>query len=238
MPTPDSPGRVNHSNGLLAAISPREYTRLFPYLESVPLKYKDVLHEPGRPLGYVYFPISGVLSLISPAEKREDGVEVGLVGREGMAGLAVFLGADDSLFRCVVQVPGDGFRMRSEDFHDRVGRDSRLHDLLLRYTHAFMAQVSQSAACNSLHPIEKRLCRWLLAVHGRVGTDRFPLTHEFLAAMLGVRRASVTQAARGLREAELIRYGGGHLTVLNRAGLERTACGCHHIIQQEFDRLA
>jgi CRP-like cAMP-binding protein len=116
-------------------------------------------------------------------------------------------------------------------------RNGALHDLLLRYTHAFLAQLSRSIACNALHPVEKRLSRWLLAVHGRAAGERFPLTHEFLAAMLGVRRASVTEAARKLRQAGLIRYGRGYLTVLDRAGLESAACDCHRIIQAEFDGL-
>jgi CRP-like cAMP-binding protein len=237
MPSSDALGPVPHTNCLLAALPLRERNRLVPYLEPMPLTFKAVLYQAGQPITHVYFPVGGVLSLISTADGRSDGVEVGLVGREGMAGLAVFLRAETAPFRCVVQVPGDCFRMRAEDFRRRVGHDSTLHGILLQYTHAFLTQLSQSVACNSLHPIEQRLCRWLLAVHDRVEVNRFPLTHEFLAAMLGVRRASVTEAASGLRQAGLIRYGGGQLTVLQRPGLEETACGCHRVIQREFDRL-
>jgi CRP-like cAMP-binding protein len=232
----EAPGRLPPANHLLAALPPREYARLQPHFKLVSLSFGDVLYEPDRPIDQLYFPTGCVLSLISPADNGGDGVEIGLVGREGMAGLAVVLGADTAPFRCVVQVPGDCLRMRGEELRRRFGRDGTLHDLLLRYTNAFLAQVAQSAACNSLHSIERRLCRWLLAVHDRTEADRFRLTHEFLAAMLGVRRASVTEAARALRGKGLIRYGAGLLTVLDRPGLEAAACGCHRAIQREFDR--
>src|SRR5437660_10438006 len=124
-----------------------------------------------------------------------------------MAGLAVFLGMGRPPLRCIVQVPGQALRLRADDFGLLVGRDSAFHGLLLRYPHAFIAQVAQSVACNSLHPVEQRLCRWLLMTRSRAGSNEFPMTHEFLAAMLGVRRASVTEAARGLARAGLIRYG-------------------------------
>lgn len=127
--------------------------------------------------------------------------------------------------------------MRSEDFRKFVSRHDALHGLLLRYTHACLAQVSQSLACNSLHTAEKRLCRWLLTMQAQAGADQFPLTHEFLAAMLGVRRATVTELARELRKAGLIDYGRGTLTVLDRPGLEASVCSCHGIIQSEFDRV-
>jgi CRP-like cAMP-binding protein len=127
--------------------------------------------------------------------------------------------------------------MPAEAFRDRVGHHSPLHALLLRYTHAFLAQVSQSVACNCRHTVEQRCCRWLLMMHSRLGTDHFPLTHEFLAAMLGVRRASVTEVARALRRARLIRYTRGHMTVLNHRGLESAACECFAAVQAEYDRL-
>jgi CRP-like cAMP-binding protein len=236
MPRSDAPGRATPpANRLLAALPPKERTRL--RLEQVPLALRDVLFEAGQPVTHVYFPSSGVVSLLSPPEGVGEGVEVGLVGREGMVGLAVFLGADSSPFRCIVQVPGDALRLPADEFRSRVGRDSPLHGLLLRYTNAFLSQVSLSVSCNSLHSLEKRLCRWLLMTHVRAETDEFMLTHELLAAMLGVRRASVTEAARGLRQAGLIRYVRGQITVLDRPGLEAAACPCHRIAQREFDRL-
>ena len=224
------------ANRLLAALPPGDYRRLLPCLEPVSLLFRAVLQEPKRPIPYVYFPSSGVVSVVIPPDGRGDGVEVGLVGREGLTGLPVFLGADSTPARWVVQAPGQALRMAAEEFRAHAVRRP-LRDLLLLYTNAFLAQVSQSVACNALHPVEERLCRWLLTVHARVDSDQFPLTHEFLATMLGVRRASVTNAARGLQEAGLIRYGRGRLEVLDRPGLEAAACGCHRAAQAELDRL-
>jgi CRP-like cAMP-binding protein len=224
-------------NRLLAVLPPEEYALLHPCLECVPLQFKAPVHEPGQPITHLYFPTSGVISLLLPLEERTLGIEVGVVGREGMVGLAVFLGASTTIFRAMVQAPGEALRIPVEDFRSRVGRHTVLHEHLLRFTHLFLSQLSLSIACNALHPMEKRMCRWLLAMHDRVDSDRFPLTHEFLAAMLGVRRASVSEAARGLRQAGLIRYGGGQLTVLDRAGLESAACPCHRKGQGELHRL-
>lgn len=225
------------SNRLLSALPRREYNRLRPHMEPVSLPFKSVLHEPGRPVPYLYFPTCGMLSLLSPREDQEMGIEVAVVGREGMAGLPVFLGTALPLTRCVVQVPGQALRMRAETFRTLVGRDSKLHELLLRYLQVFLTQLIHWGACNSLHPVEKRLCRWLLTVRDRAACDRFPLTHEFLAAMLGVRRASVTEAARRLRRARLIDYGGGQLTIRDRRGLEGAACGCYRAMKAELARL-
>ncbi|HVS38684.1 MAG TPA: helix-turn-helix domain-containing protein [Gemmataceae bacterium] len=197
---------------------------------------RKVLHEPGDAIRYVYFPCSGVVSVVIPPDGKGDGVEVGLVGREGVVGVPVVLGADSTPARWVVQVPGEALRMSADLVRIHAGRGP-LHDLLLLYANAYLVQVCQSVACNALHPVEERLCRWLLGVHARVESDHFPLTHEFIAAMLGVRRASVTQAARGLQEAGLIRYGRGRLEVLDRPGLESAACGCHRIGQAELARL-
>ncbi len=235
MPRSDAPGRTP-ANRLLAALPRRAYRRLLPRLEPVSLLFRAVLQEPSRPIPFVYFPSSGVVSVVIPPDGVGDGVEVGLVGREGVIGLPVFLGADSTPARWVVQVPGEALRTPAEEFRAHAARRP-LHDLLLLYANAFLAQVSQSVACNALHPVEERLCRWLLTVHTRVDSDVFPLTHEFLGAMLGVRRASVTEAARGLQEAGLIRYGRGRLEVLDRAGLESAACGCHRAAQAELDRL-
>jgi CRP-like cAMP-binding protein len=208
-----------------------------PHLEPVPLPPRAVLHEPGEPIAHVHFPCSGVLSVLHPSDGRGVGIEVGVIGCEGVAGLAVFLGVERTPARCLVQVPGEALRMRARDFRTRVGRDTALHGLLLRYTHAFLAQVSQAAACISLHPVEKRLAGWLLMVQRRAGSDTFPLTHEFLAALLGVRRASVTEAAQGLQGGGLIRYRKGRLTVADRRGLESVACDCHRVSQAAMDRV-
>jgi CRP-like cAMP-binding protein len=235
MPRSVAPGRMP-TNRLLAALPSRDYARLLPDLEVVPLPLRAVLQEADEPMPYVYFPSAGVVSLLITPNGRGVGVEVGMVGREGVAGLPVFLGADSTAARWVVQAPGEALRMAADAFQGHANRRP-LRDLLLLYTNAFLAQVSQSVACNALHPVEERLCRWLLMVHARVGLDQFPLTHAFLAAMLGVRRASVTEAARGLQDAGLIRYGRGRLEVLDRSGLESAACNCHRAAQAELDRL-
>jgi CRP-like cAMP-binding protein len=235
MPRSAAPGRTP-TNRLLAALPPRDYARLLPDLEVVPLPLRAVLQEADELIPHVYFPSAGVVSLLITPNGRGVGVEVGMVGREGVAGLPIFLGADSTPARWVVQAPGEALRMAADAFQAHANRRP-LRDLLLLYTNAFLAQVSQSVACNALHPVEERLCRWLLMVHARVESDQFPLTHAFLAAMLGVRRASVTEAARGLQEAGFIRYGRGRLEILDRGGLESAACNCHRAAQAELDRL-
>jgi CRP-like cAMP-binding protein len=224
-------------NRLLAALPSRELNRLVPHLERVSLPLRAILHEPGQPFKHLYFPLSGLLSLLSARNGQGGSIEIGVVGCEGMAGLPVFLGTKVASTLSLVQVPGEALRLRTNKFHRLVKRQSKLHEMLLRYTHVFLTQVSQWVACNSLHSVEKRLCRWLLAVHDRATHDHFPLTHQFLASMLGVRRASVTEAARRLRKAGLIHYGGGQLTILDRRGLEGAVCGCYHAVRAEMVRL-
>lgn len=236
MSTSDASTNDLPSNYLLGALPSREYRRLLPHLEHVPLSFKAILHEPGQPVSHLYFPTSGMLSLLCAHNGRGGGMEVAVVGREGMAGLSVFLGAKVTLTQSMVQVPGEAVRMRADKFRALVHRHSKLHELLLRYVHVFLTQLAQGVACNAQHPVEKRLCRWLLTVHDRATSDRVPLTHEFLAGMLGVRRASVTEAARRLRQAGLIRYGGGQLTILDRHGLERAVCGCYRVVKTELSR--
>ena len=236
MPRSDAPGRTPPVNRLLAALPPREYERLLPHLRLVPLPFRAVLQEANKPIPFVYFPVGGVISQLMPLEGAGEGVEVGLVGRQGVVGLRVFLGARSTLARWVVQAPGEAWRMRAADFRACAARRP-LRDLLLSYTGIMLSQTSQFVVCNALHPVEERLGRWVLMMHTRTESDHFPLTHAFLAAMLGVRRASVTEAARVLQEAGLIRYVRGRLDVLDRRGLESAACGCHRAAQEELDRL-
>jgi len=231
-----APGHAPPGNQLLAALPQREYDHLRSLLEAVPLAPRAVLYESRQPISHVYFPTTGVVSMLSPPEGKGEGTEVGIVGREGMTALSLFLGVATTPVRCVVQVPGTALRLRAADFLAHLGREGVLHRLLLRYTYAFLNQVSQTVACNARHPVGKRLARWVLLVQARVEADCFPLTHEFLAAMLGVRRASVSEAARTLQQAGLIRYERGLLTVLDRRGLEAAACACYHLIQAEFNR--
>jgi CRP-like cAMP-binding protein len=232
----DAPGLVPALNGLLAALPEGEHAALLPHLEPVSLPARTVLHRPEQLIPHVYFPTAGVISLLAvPA--RGGGVEVGVIGREGFAGLPVFLGADCSTGLCVVQIPLVALRMTADDFRSRVGRDSLLHSLLLRYTHFLLCQVSRSLACGATHSIGQRLCRWLLLVHDRVDADQFPLTQDFIAKMLGVRRASVSEAAAALQERRLIDYRRGRVSILDRKGLERAACECFRLVQAEWDRL-
>jgi CRP-like cAMP-binding protein len=224
------------ANFLLAALPAREYAALLPSLEAISLPTGTVLAEPGVAISYVYFPTAGMISLLAiPA--GSNGVEAGAVGREGFAGLPVFLGAESSPGRCVVQLPLEALRIEATNFLSCVNRHGSLRALLLRYTHYLLCQISQSLACGVSHPIEHRLCRWLLMVHDRAGSDRFPLTHEFLANMLGVRRASISEVAAGLQERGLIQYRRGRVTVLDRAGLEEAACECFQVIENEWKRL-
>jgi CRP-like cAMP-binding protein len=214
-------------NRLLAALPEEQYERLRPVMELVSLASSEILYKASTPIRYVYFPNNSVVSLISIGGGT---VEVGLVGREGMVGLPVFLGATTSPNQVIVQVADGAMRMKARALKDEIKRGGAMSGLLLRYTHALINQVSQTVVCNNLHTVEKRLCRWLLMVHDRVRSDHFLLTHEFISNMLGVRRAGVSIAARNLQQAGLIRYSHGKITILNRSRLEGTACGCYRIV--------
>jgi CRP-like cAMP-binding protein len=223
-------------NRLLAELPPEEDAQLRPHLERVSLGVKDVLYEPYQPIPSIYFPETGVLSIVAIMGDGKTS-EVGLVGPEGMLGLPVFLGGETSPRRAFAQVPGESLRMTAAVFTAVLPRAGTLMRRLQRYTQALFTQVSQSAACNTLHETAPRCCRWLLMTHDRVGGDEFLLTHEFLAAMLGVRRASVSAVAAALQRAGLVRYRRGQVTIVNRPGLEAAACECYRIIATEYDRL-
>jgi len=223
-------------NLLLAALSRETYLSLLPNLEPVDLLFKQVLYEPRQPMKHVYFPNRGVVSLLTILAKADSSTaEVGLVGKEGMVGIPVFLGIDTTPIKAIVQVSGDAMRMQADVFGDAVKGDRSLHDLLQRYTYGLMFQISQSAACNNYHSVAERCCRWLLMTQERVGSDQFPLTHEFLSQMLGVRRASITVVASDLQKAGLIRYSRGQIDILDHPGLEAAACECYGIVKAELD---
>lgn len=223
-------------NRLLAGLPREDYERLLPDLESVSLGFQEVLYKPDKPIPYVYFPTTGVVSLLT---LMEDGlaIEIAAVGREGMIGLPVFLEATSMPGSACTQVPGTAVRIPAERFREAVQRSGSLQRVLHRYTQALLNQIARSAACNRLHPIGERCARWLLMTHDRAGSDQFPLTHEFLAQMLGVRRATVTVAAGMLQQAGLIRYRRGKITIADRLGLETASCECYEVIRKEFDRL-
>jgi CRP-like cAMP-binding protein len=224
------------SNRLLGALPAQELERLQPHLETVTLRVKDFLYETDRPIEYVHFPLDCVTSVMAT---MHDGrmVEVGTIGKEGMDGLPVFLGAHTAPLTSFCQVPGEAARMRADAFRSEVGAGDRLHELLRRFTEATLVFAAQSSACNRLHTVEQRCGRWMLHTHDRVGREEFYLTQEFLSQMLGVRRASVSEVASAFQEEGLISYRRGNLRVGDRFGLEAVACECYGVIAKEFERL-
>jgi CRP-like cAMP-binding protein len=231
-PTPDRPA----GNRLLAALPADDYARLLPHLETISLPFKQILHAPDVPIAHVYFVTEGVVSLVHFSAEGT-AVEVATIGNEGMVGLPVFLGAESTPGQALTQVPGAALRMPAAVFRRAVPPGSPLHALLQRYTHALMVQMAQGVACNRLHPIAARAARWLLQTRDRVRTDAFPLTQEFLAEMLGTRRAAVSQAAGQLQRAGLITYTRGVITIRDRTRLEEAACACYGIIRTAYDRV-
>ncbi len=218
------------ANHLLAALTNQEYQRLRPHLEEFTLSFGEVLYEPRQLIQHVYFPNNGIVSLLSMVEERST-LEVGVVGKEGMVGISIFLGVPNSLNLALVQGAGTALRMTARAFRKHIGYNGMLPDLLRRYTHSLMAQIAQTAACNRFHKVDARLARWLLMTQDRLELDEFRLTQEFLSDMLGVRREGVTIAARALQQAQLIRYVRGQITILNRAGLEAQSCKCYEIVK-------
>jgi CRP-like cAMP-binding protein len=213
-----------------------DYRRLFPHLEIVPLKFKQVLYDPRTVIDHLYFPREGAASMVTLMEDGS-GIEVAIIGREGLIGLAGLLGAEYTLGRFIVSVPGSAFKVRVSVVKAEAGEETPLRRLLLLYQTTFLKQVIQSGACNGLHSLAQRCCRWLLKARDRVETDQFVLTHEFLADMLGVRRSSVSEVLELLQEKGLIHYHRGKIKILNRNGLEASACECYRVVKGEFDRL-
>jgi CRP-like cAMP-binding protein len=230
------PPAVPRGNRLLARLPPEEYRRLLPRLQVVPLALKHVLYEARSSIDYAYFPNRGVVSALTV---MEDGraIEVATIGDEGMVGLPLLVGAKTTANRVIVQVPGEAMRMAEDVMREEVSRDSPLRRLLAVYHNAFLAQVSQAVACNGLHSVHQRCCRWLLMTQDRAHSDVFPMTHEFLAEMLGVRRSTVSEVLEPFQEEGLIRYSRGKCTVLDREGLMGGSCECYRTINEEFLRL-
>ena len=223
-------------NRLLSALSRELQLRLIPRTEKVSLPVRLLLYEPETPIGNVYFPLSGVVSLVLPLRDGTS-VEIGTVGNEGLVGTPLFLGVDRSPTRAFVQVAGQSLKMRADAFRRSVQEFPELAELVRRYTQGLFNQVSQTTACNHVHSVRQRMCRWLLMTHDRVGADEFQLTQEFLAQMLGVRRPSVTVAAGELQDAGLISYRRGRIRIVNRAQLEAGSCECYDTVRGELDRL-
>ena len=221
-------------NKLLAALPFEERNRLAPYLETVSLKFRQVLVEFDTRTEYVYFLDTAVTSTVVHTPNGET-VEVGIIGAEGFVGLSLLYGVERSNSTVVVQLPGRALRMRADDFIKRIMQASGpARDQLLRYANYFQVMVQLHAACNVAHTVEERMCRWILLTHDRAGVDVFALTHEYLSVMLGVRRATVTTTAQRLKEKGLITYTRGRLVVLNRSGLEACSCECYRLIKEQM----
>lgn len=224
------------SNRLLAALPPEAYHSLQPNLEIVSLAFKQVLFQPQELIPYVYFPTSSLVSMLTVLTDNT-AVEIGVVGNEGMVGIPLFLGTDRCTFRAIVQIPGEAVRLRANVFKQAIAQVEPLSHWVQRYINLLLIQISQTSACNSRHSIEQRCCRWLLMMHDSAKAEEFEITQEFLAQMLCVRRASVTEAALRLQKAGLLRYSRGKMTIRDRQGLEATACECYSSLKAERDRL-
>ncbi|MGR9106767.1 MAG: Crp/Fnr family transcriptional regulator [Gammaproteobacteria bacterium] len=223
-------------NRLLAALPVDIYERIAPHLDPLTLSLGQVIYEPGEQLGHVYFPETAIVSLLYMMENGAS-AEIGVVGNEGVVGIALFMGGDTTPNRAVVQSGGNCLRLRLGVLREEFRRGGSFQQLLLRYTQALITQMSQTAVCNRLHTVDQQLCRWLLLSHDRLDSDELMMTQELIANMLGVRREGVTVAAGRLQAAGLIRYHRGHITILDRAGLEARACECYQVVRSEFERL-
>ena len=223
-------------NHILASLPPGDYRRIASKLESVAFRKGLAIHEADGPISHVYFPRSGVASIVT--RMSEGGtIEVATIGNEGVVGLSAYLGNGRSSMEVFVQIPGEAARMSNDAFLQEIRAGTALRGILLRYTQALMTQMGQSAACNRVHAVAERCARWLLMSHDRVQGDEFSLTQEFLAEMLGVRRASVTQVAGTLKRRGLIDYRRGVIRVVSRKGLEKAACECYWLIRSEHEQL-
>jgi CRP-like cAMP-binding protein len=224
-------GGAQPANSLLAALPRQDYQRLLGELEPVNLIYGEVLHQPGERVRHVYFPGDAHVSLLMVLDKANV-LEVGLVGREGVVGMSLALGVEDSPLRALVQGSGTALRMRASAFLEALASCAPLQREVYRFAYAKLAQARQTAACSRFHLVEARLARWLLMTRDRVGSDHLHLTHEFLAGVLGVRRAGVTNAAVSLQRRKLIRYQRGNISIVDGDGLAAASCPCYEIVRK------
>jgi CRP-like cAMP-binding protein len=228
---PSPPG-----NRILAALPKAACNRIVAQMKRVVLKNRQIAYDVNKPIKFVYFPLTGVFSLVTFMEDGE-GVEVATIGNEGMVGLPLFLGVERTSGKAFTQVPGDSLRMTAAAFTKEISRQGPLTQTLQLYTQALMVQISQGMACNGKHSLRQRCARWLLMTQDRVASETFPLSQEFLALMLGVRRTGVSKVATDLKQAGLIQYSRGVIQILKRKELEDTSCECYRVIKKEFDRL-
>jgi CRP-like cAMP-binding protein len=223
-------------NRLFAALPPAEAARLLPVLEPVTWALRDVLYAPDEAPEFLYFPTTAMVSLI---HTLTDGItaEMGVVGREGVVGVALFMGGGSTASEALVQIAGQGFRLPAVYVGGEFRRGGVFQEVLLRYAQALLTQIGQTAVCNMRHTITQRMCRWLLLALDRVPGDEVRMTQEFLAQMLAVRRPSVTEVARRMQTAGLIRCGRGYITIVNRREVEARVCECYATVEKEFTRL-
>ena len=223
-------------NGILAALLATEYERLLPKLEHVELKRGQIVYRADQEIEAVYFPEDAVIAMVEVTSDRRT-VEVGIIGREGIVGINIFLGGIVTPNKAIVQLPGGAMRMKAKDLRKEVRFGSPLQRLLLDYTRTFLAVISQSVACCQHHNIEQRLARWLLTMNGYAGPGEFLMVQDSIATMLGVRRVSISEAAAKLQRAALISYRRGRIHVLDQPGLGKRACECYRFIREEYEKL-
>jgi CRP-like cAMP-binding protein len=231
-----SPLHNPNRNHLLAALPAADFERLAAHLEPMPMPLGQMLYEPGGQLHHAYFPVSAIVSLHYVTESGASASIAG-VGNEGMVGVPLFMGGNTTPSSAVVQTAGHACRLERGVLKREFDRSGAFQRLLLRYTQALMTQMSQTAVCNRHHSVEQQLCRWLLTTLDRVASGGIVMTQELVAALLGVRREGITQAAGNLQDAGVIRNRRGHITVLERAGLETRVCECYGVVKNEFGRL-
>lgn len=238
MPIPQNPESTptRFKNRLLERLSEEDYRRLAPSLSPTSWKLKQVVIEAGDPIPMLFFPTSAIISTLVVMEDGSE-VETGITGAEGVVGLSAILGLKFDLHRAICQVQGAGFRLRASEFHEAAERSRPLDLLFRQYSAVVLRQTGQAVACNALHPVPERLCRWLLMSHDRVGQDEFPMTQEFMGDLLGVRRQSVTVAAGTLQAAGLITFKRGKIRIVDRARLEASACECYFLMKKIYERI-
>jgi CRP-like cAMP-binding protein len=230
---------LNHSpnqNHLLAALPTAEFERLSAHLELVPMLLGQILHEPDSRMQHAYFPTTSIVSLHYVMASGASAETAG-VGNEGVVGMALFMGGDSTPSSAVVQTAGHGYRLAGRLLKQEFNRAGQMQRLLLRYTQALIAQMIQTAACNRHHSVEQQLSRWLLLTLDRVPSRELVMTQELVASMLGVRREGITEAAGKLQQAGVIRYRRGHISVIERSGLEARSCECYAVVKKEMTRL-
>jgi CRP-like cAMP-binding protein len=232
MPSAPSPNQ----NHLLAALPTAEFDRLAKHLEPVAMPLGQILYEPGSQLQHAYFPTTAIVSLHYVTESGASAETAG-VGNEGVVGIALFMGGNTTPSSAVVQTAGHGYRLERGKLMEEFNRGGLMHRLLLRYTQALITQMNQTAACNRHHSLEQQLCRWLLLTLDRLSSNELVMTQELVASMLGVRREGITESAGNLQRAGFIRYRRGHIAVIERSGLEATACECYAVVKKELARL-